>query len=129
MRLVCSILFSFVIVSASPVHVLAASVGVPQVGEWVLGNYQGRGYWYPGVVAGVRNDGVPLQYDDGDVEFSPFKRLRPYDWRVGSRVECNYQSAGQWYSGTIAKVGSTSLSINYDDGDFERTRTGMCRSR
>ncbi|MEC9343169.1 MAG: hypothetical protein VYD64_04910 [Pseudomonadota bacterium] len=106
-----------------------APAGAYQQGEWVLGQWQGGAYYYPGIVAGQVNGMVTIRYDDGDVDTRPVNQVRPYDWRVGSRVECNFQRAGVWYSGTISSLGGASLAIAYDDGDFETTRTGLCRSR
>jgi hypothetical protein len=129
MRFIFLIALGLFFVHAQPSQSSATNIVLPQIGEWVLGNFQSRGYWYPGVVARADVNGITIKYDDGDVETVPYERLRPYNWGVGSRVECNFQNSGQWYKGTIQQLGGTALSINYDDGDFERTRTGLCRSQ
>jgi hypothetical protein len=129
MRFIFLIALGLFFVHAQPSQSSATSIVLPQIGEWVLGNFQSRGYWYSRVVARADVNGVTIKYDDGDVETVPYERLRPYNWGVGSRVECNFQNSGQWYKGTIQQLGGTALSINYDDGDFERTRTGLCRSQ
>ncbi len=127
MRFIYLIAIGLCFVHAQPSQSRATSIVLPKIGEWVLGNSQARGYWYPGVVARADVNGVTIKYDDGDVETVPYERLKPYNWGVGSVVECNFQNAGQWYRGTIQQLGGSALSINYDDGDFERTRTGLCR--
>jgi hypothetical protein len=98
-------------------------------GDWVLGHWQGGGYWYPGVVEGSNQRSVTIQYDDGDRETVPPNRVKSYDWRVGSRVECNWQNGGKWYPGVISQLDKETLGINYDDGDTEVTKTAACRSR
>ncbi|MBB1247531.1 tudor domain-containing protein [Rhizobium sp. G21] len=98
-------------------------------GDWILGNYKGGGYWYPGVIASVKGSKVTIQYDDGDRETLPVSETKPYNWSIGKKVECNYQGQGKWYRGTIASLAGAKIGIAYDDGDQETTRTGRCRSR
>ncbi|MEQ4618882.1 MAG: tudor domain-containing protein [Corticimicrobacter sp.] len=98
-------------------------------GDWVLGNFQGAGRWYPGIVQSTSGGQVIVLYDDGDTEILPASRVRHYNWMVGTRVECNYQNQGTWYPGKIASLSGERVGINYDDGDKEITRTGLCRSR
>ena len=99
-------------------------------GQWVLSQYQGGVYYYPGVVVGQQGNMVTTRYDDGDIDTRPSNQVKHYNWRPGTRVECNYRGAGQWYRGRISGMqGNTGLSIAYDDGDFENTVTGRCRSR
>lgn len=97
-------------------------------GDWVLARYRNGNYWFPGVLQSVSGDRLTIAYDDGDRETLHVSAVRPYNWRIGSRVQCNFRGGGQWYSGRISALGGSSLSINYDDGDFERTSTGRCRS-
>lgn len=97
-------------------------------GDWVLGHWQGEGYWYPGVVDSSTQRSVTVQYDDGDRETVPLDRVKPYDWRVGSRVECNWENGGEWYPGVITRLERQTLGVRYDDGDTEVTTTASCRS-
>lgn len=99
------------------------------VGDWVLGNYKKSGYWFPGIAEKIEGGKVTIHYDDGDRETVGLKEVRPYDWMIGSKVECNYKNAGDWYSGTIASLAGEKIGIAYDDGDKETTKTGRCRSR
>jgi hypothetical protein len=55
--------------------------------------------------------------------------LRPYEWAICRRVECNFEGAGKRYPGVIASLAGGTIGIDYDDGDRERTKTGRCRSR
>jgi hypothetical protein len=112
---------------------LTLAMSIPAVafekGDWVLGQWQGGRYWYPGVVQHTTQDSVTIQYDDGDRATQPARQVKAYNWHAGSRVECNWQNGGRWYSGTITRLNTDRLRINYDDGDTEATRTGSCRSQ
>lgn len=107
-----------------------ASVASAQTkGDWVLGNYKGAGYWFPGVIDSASGEKVTIRYDDGDKETVSLSEVRPYNWVIGMKVECNYKGAGDWYAGKITSLGGEKIGIAYDDGDKETTRTGRCRSR
>lgn len=100
-----------------------------EIGDWVLARWQGGAYFFPGVVAAMKGNSITIRYDDGDVDTRPINQVRVYDWHVGSRVECNFNNAGDWYPGTINSMwGNTGLRIYYDDGDREDTTTASCRS-
>lgn len=98
-------------------------------GDWVLGQWKGNAYWYPAVVESQRGTSVTMVYDDGTRETRPENQVKPYDWKVGSKVECDWKGGGKWYAGRITRLNVTDLSIAYDDGDKEDTHTGSCRSR
>ena len=106
-----------------------ATVQAQTAGEWVLGNYKQAGYWFPGVIEKSQGGQITIRYDDGDRETVAFKDARPYDWKTGIKVECNFQGQGKWYRGTITSLSGERLGISYDDGDKEVTKTGRCRSR
>ena len=126
--------------SSAPRHLLTAallgltllSLGTPaqayDKGDWVLGRYKNGQFWYPGVVEVDRGKGVTVAYDDGDRETLSANQVKDYDWRVGSVVECRWKSGAKWYRGKITALSDDRLSIAYDDGDREKTKTGMCRS-
>ena len=103
----------------------------PNAGDWVLGRWKGEGYWFPGVVQSVSGGATTIQYDDGTVETLPAHLVKPYYWRAGSVVECRWKGGATWYRGSIMSIGSdgVSLSVKYEDGDSEITKTGACRSR
>ncbi|MBC8129021.1 MAG: hypothetical protein H7Y08_01715 [Rhizobiaceae bacterium] len=119
-RLICGVLLA--VVAASP----AAAF---QRGDWVLSQWQGDENYYAGVVDRVDGKSVTVRYDDGDTDTRPANQVKKYNWRVGSRVECNFQRGGTWYPGEISKLNNTKLSVAYDDGDRETTNTGLCRSK
>lgn len=102
-----------------------------QNGDWVLAQWQGSQYWFPGVVDKVRGNMITIRYDDGTTEERPDNQVRRYNWHVGSRVECRWQSGNDWYPGRITHEGKDgqTISVHYDDGDDERTDTSKCRSR
>lgn len=98
-------------------------------GDWVLGNYKNAGYWFPGVIEKLQGGNITVRYDDGDRETVKLSAVRPYDWRIGTRVECNFKGQGSWYAGKIASLAGEKIGIAYDDGDKETTKTGRCRSK
>ncbi|MEO5628735.1 MAG: agenet domain-containing protein [Thermomonas sp.] len=99
--------------------------------DWVLGQWRGGEFWFPGVVQSRSGDMVTITYDDGTRETVPSKRVRPYTWNLGTRVECRWAGGKKWYSGQITSISAdgTELNIKYDDGERERMATGGCRSR
>lgn len=115
---------------AGAAWLLAAGTACAQTpGDWVLARYRGGPYWFPGVLQSVSGGIAAVNYDDGDRETMPLALVRPYNWTIGTKVECNFRGAGKWYSGVIASLAGSDIGINYDDGDRERTKTGRCRSR
>ncbi len=116
------------VLAGAVVAALATSAGAQTAGDWVLGNYRGGDYWYPGLIEAVNGRQVTIRYDDGDRETVSLDAVRPYDWMIGMRIECNFQGLGTWYPGTISALAGESIGIAYDDGDSETTRTGRCRS-
>ena len=100
-------------------------------GDWVLGQWRGGEFWFPGVVQSHVGDNVTILYDDGTRETLPSKLVRPYTWTLGTRVECRWQGGTTWYAGKITAVSKdgTRINILYDDGDREQIATGGCRSR
>ena len=103
--------------------------GAQTVGDWVLGNYKNAGYWFPGVIEKLQGDKITVRYDDGDREIVSISAVRPYDWKIGTKVECNYKGAGDWYRGKISSLAGEKIGIAYDDGDKETTKTGRCRTK
>lgn len=100
-------------------------------GEWVLARVPGIDYWFPGVVQGSDAGFVRVVFDDGEAQTIAVGQVRAYDWDVGSKVDCRYRDGADWYGGTITQMhgdGET-LSVLYDDGDREQTKTRRCRSR
>jgi len=106
-----------------------ASASAQSNGDWVLGNYKGAGYWFPGIVEKSAGGKVTIRYDDGDRETVSAANVRPYDWMIGMKVECNFKGQGNWYRGTIASLAGEKIGIAYDDGDKETTKTGRCRTK
>jgi hypothetical protein len=99
------------------------------VGDWVLARHKGGDHWYPGVLERVSGNRVTVTYDDGDRETLSLSAVRPYNWAIGTRVECNFRGTGEWHPGVIASLSGEFVGINYNDGDRERTKTGRCRTR
>ncbi|MFG1404110.1 tudor domain-containing protein [Xanthobacter sediminis] len=120
---------SSIFVVSGMIFLGAGAANAQTAGDWVLGNYKGAGYWFPGVIEKVGDGKITIRYDDGDKETVAVKDVRPYDWAIGTKVECNYKGQGNWYAGTIASLAGEKIGIAYDDGDKETTKTGRCRTK
>ena len=117
---------------AMAIGVLACTAAMAQSrGDWVLGQWRGGEFWFPGVVQERKGDAVVVLYDDGTRETLPAARVRPYTWKLGTRVECRWSGGQEWYAGKISGMSKdgTEIDVLYDDGDRERIATGGCRSR
>lgn len=118
------LIISICLLAPSAVHAQAP-------GDWVLGRWKGGPYWFPGVVESRSAKKVTIAFDDGTRDTLAINLVRKYDWRVGTRVECLWAGGDIWYGGKIQKMGKdgSSISILYDDGGRENTKTGACRSK
>lgn len=116
---------------ATLVILASASVLAQQRGDWVMARWKGGQYWFPGVVETRVGDSVTIAYDDGTRETLPTRLVRAYDWVVGSRIQCQWNGGKEWYPGKITAMSSdgVTISVAYDDGDREQTRTGACRAQ
>lgn len=108
---------------------VSSVVSAQQAGDWALAQWRGGAQWFPGVVTNRSGNMVTIQYDDGSTETRPVNQTRPYNWRVGTNVECRWTD-GEWYAARITGMGEDGLTLNvlYEDGERQRTQTGRCRS-
>lgn len=118
-----------VLLAAGAILATVGTAGAQTAGDWVLGNYKGSGYWFAGVIEKVQGDTITVRYDDNERETTNLSKVRPYDWMIGTKVECNFKGAGEWYKGTITSLAGEKVGIAYDDGDKETTKTGRCRTK
>lgn len=117
--------------AAATLLTASATGSAQQRGDWVLAQWQGGSYWFPGVVESRSGVAITIVYDDGTRETRPINQVKIYDWHVGSRVECRWADGADWYAGRITSMdpGGSAISVAYDDGDREKTTTAACRSR
>ena len=110
---------------------IVSTASAQQPGDWVLAQWQGGEYWFPGVVESRAGNKITIAYDDGTRETRPINQVRPYDWKIGSRVQCQWAGGTDWYAGRITAMSADGVTIHvaYDDGDREETRTAACRSQ
>ncbi len=120
--------FRSALIATAMMSLCAGAAHAQTAGDWVLGNYKNAGYWFPGILEKVGDGKVTIRYDDGERETVSNSNVRPYDWAIGKKVECNYKNQGSWYAGTITSLAGERIGIAYDDGDKETTKTGRCRS-
>ena len=99
-----------------------------QAGDRILGQW-GDGYWYPATISSQEGAGFSVNFDDGDTAVLPASKIRSINWKVGTRVQCNWKNSGRYYQGTITEMDGDSIHISYDDGDQEDSTISYCRSR
>src|SRR5688500_8874722 len=80
---------------------LTGGARAPEGGHRVLARWSADGMWYPARVTSVAGGGVQVAYDDGDVAVVEAADVRLIDWRVGSRLQCNWKNQGAYYTGTV----------------------------
>jgi hypothetical protein len=110
---------------------LSTAASAQNVGDWVLSQWQDSTQYFPGVVVASSGQQVTVRFDDGTTENRLASSVRPYNWRVGSRITCRWTD-GNWYDATIEGMGADGMTLNvrYDaDGVRQRTNTGRCRTR
>ena len=107
---------------------LSTPASAQNPGDWVLAQWRGGSQWFPGVVQARSGNQITIRYDDGSVETRPVNQIRPFDWRVGTQIECQWTD-GSWYRATITGMAADgyNLTVLYEDGTSEHTNTGKCR--
>lgn len=98
-------------------------------GDRVLAVWEPDGYWYPGEVDFVDRQGIHIAFDDGDDAVVGRNEVRRVDWRVGSRLECNWKNEGKYYGGRVNSMRGESIEFLYDDGFREQISISRCRSQ
>ncbi|MBI5922631.1 MAG: caspase family protein [Betaproteobacteria bacterium] len=86
------------------------------------------GFWYTGTITDHAGNLFHVTFDDGYKSSLPATKIRPIDWNVGTKVQCNWKNRGRYYSGEITLSSGLAVHINYDDGDQEDTSVINCRS-
>lgn len=118
-----------VLAAAMIASVMPSVAAAQQPGDWVLSRWRGSAHYFPGVVQGRHGNVVNVRFDDGTVDAVQADQIRPYNWQVGSIIECRWTD-GNWYAATItAMAGDSGLTVRYEDGVVQQTATGRCRSR
>ncbi|MBL0162582.1 MAG: hypothetical protein IPP82_02715 [Xanthomonadales bacterium] len=120
-----------IMLTAAMLVLISTGAAAQSQGDWVLGNWRGGGYWFPGVVQSHVGDKITIAYDDGTRETASSTQVRPYTWALGTRIECRWSGGKAWFGGQITGISKdgTQIDVKYDDGDQERLTTGACRSK
>lgn len=109
--------------------IFAANAQAQVAGDRVLAYWEPDGLWYPGEIDYVDRQGFHIIFDDDDEAVVSRHELRPLNWRVGSRIECNWQNGGEYYPGRVTSMRGERIDFLYDDGARERLTVSSCRSR
>jgi hypothetical protein len=98
------------------------------VGDRVTALWEADGLWYPGEIEFIDRQGIHVSFDDGDEAIVARNEVRRLNWRVGTRLECNWKNEGDYYPGRINAMRGESIDFVYDDGGREQLTVSRCRS-
>lgn len=105
----------------------SGTLSAQESGDRVLARWAEDGYWYPATVRSVDRQ-VQLIFDDRTVATVRRNEVRPIDWRVGTKLQCDWQNRGEFFPGAIVSIRGEAISVRYDDGDSERLTVSRCRA-
>src|SRR5690606_19180433 len=108
----------------------AAARPVLRRGDRVLARWNDGRYWFPGRIEWSDDTVMAVHYDDGMDDVRPAGDVRPFDWRIGSRIDAIWSGNGEWYAATIADIGDDgrAVTVLFEDGIREATSSARCRS-
>jgi hypothetical protein len=106
----------------------AANAIARDIGDRVLARWTPDDMWYPARITDVSGREVTVAYDDGDVAIMDAADVRALDWRVGSRLQCNWKNQGPYYWGEVVAMAGEEITFHYDDGYKETMTVSRCRS-
>jgi hypothetical protein len=99
-----------------------------EAGSRVFGYWMEDGFWYPATVISDTERGIEVRYDDdGSERLLPPGQVVNLTLEVGSAVEGNWLGNGGYYEGEIGSIDGDVITINYLDGDVERTTVDKIR--
>lgn len=98
------------------------------VGDRVTAFWEADGLWYPGEIEFIDREGIHVSFDDGDEAIVARNEVRRLNWRVGTRLECDWKSEGEYFPGRINTMRGESIDFVYDDGAREQLTVSRCRS-
>ena len=105
----------------------AATATARDVGDRVLARWTPDDMWYPARITAITGREVTVAYDDGDVAIMDAADVRQLDWRVGSRLQCNWKNQGPYYWGEVVSMEDEVITFHYDDGYKETMTVSRCR--
>ena len=98
------------------------------VGDRVTALWEEDGLWYPAEIEFIDRQGIHVSFDDGDEAIVARNEVRRLNWRVGTRLECDWKSEGDYYPGRVNAMRGESIDFVYDDGGREQLTVSRCRS-
>ena len=99
------------------------------MGDRVTAIWEADGLWYPGRIEYIDRQGIHISFDDGDEAIVARNEVRRLNWRVGTLLECDWKSEGDYYPGRINSMRGESIDFVYDDGGREQLTVSRCRSQ
>ncbi len=106
----------------------SATAQAQAVGDRVTARWEADGFWYPAEIETIDRKGIHVSFDDGDEAIVTRNQVRRLNWRVGTRLECDWKKEGDYYPGRINAMRGESIDFAYDDGGREQLTVSRCRS-
>ena len=103
------------------------AVNAQDAGDRVLARWAEDGYWYPATIRSVDRQ-IHVAFDDRTSAVVRRNEVRRIDWRVATKLECNWQNKGEFFPGVISTIRGEAILVRYDDGDSERLTVSRCRA-
>jgi DNA repair protein Crb2 Tudor domain/Agenet domain len=84
-------------------------------------------WWYPARALDVEDDGLTVEYDDGDSAHLSFRQVMALNIAQGNRVFGRKQGGPTYHPGTVTARRGEEIHVRYDDGEEEWTTLSMVR--
>lgn len=107
---------------------LTSSAAFAGDGDLVLGQWA-DGFWYPGRVAQEKGGDTLVAFYDGDAMVLSADKVKPFDWKAGDKISCDWKRKGKYYDGKITEMIGEWMHVDYKDGDKEDLGIGRCRTK
>ena len=85
------------------------------------------GFIYPAEIVSAQDDKVVVQYLDGPQRMLTPELVRRFELSAGTKVECRWKAAPNYFPGKINSIDGERVHIRYDDGDEEWTSIRLIR--
>jgi len=96
------------------------------VGKTVFARWEGNGFYYPAVIAGLFDNSIKAAFLDGDSAMVSVEFVLPLREAFATLAfQGNWKNAGLFFKGTVAN--QDPLIMNYNDGDVEIVELSQLR--
>ncbi|MCB1316658.1 MAG: putative Ig domain-containing protein, partial [Leptospiraceae bacterium] len=96
-------------------------------GDTVLAIWPDNEYWYAARIRRISGKRVTVDYYDGDeATLDLDTQIRPFNWRPGTQLWCEWSGDGYYYEVTIERIEGRTMHVVYEDGDEEDRDLSDC---